>query len=789
MIAKRWKGGIYAHFALLFPLFICFDVSDVEACVLCENIDRTAALSPIPGYEFITDCGSLQDLLPYAIDPGSSSCGELQRMGTMCGCQSMLAPGVKPCTLCDMDNAALDMAVRLKAEDVQPYSTGLALLVDQITPTCQMVQAYLDSIPANTQECSSFTDELLAGQCGCASNVTKDDDEEVELCQICSGKNDVFAVPERDVTGLVKMLGADIFFPTSDNITCSNVYDTLSSKPANHLLCQREAKGFFQGVCECPWTSQERQCAETLHCNVDSFTPDLRLDYLPEQIGYPFTPTCQELLWAYQGVSEDTFDCFAASGFVHVCGCGIRKYLGATTEVQQAALAWTLRMAGLLSAIGSSLILWDVFVVSKKRNRNRRLTMLHQLVCGMSIFDVFSSIGNIFSTLPILDYRYFESASTPFPTGVYGAKGNAATCTAQGFFLQLGYTSAFYNLVLTVYYVLVIKKGMRETQLQRLKYWFHVPTLLAGFGLAFAGIPYYDNIFLFCHIPPAVEQSSWWTSEEGAESLSLSTEDSNDFLTVFSIVPISIVFVVGGFNMIVIYHHVSKQDRTANRWRMGNRLAHNSPDAPTSGQSSSSWSKLPRPRKKSGDVAPSNRLSKEVWWQAVFYMGSFLMAWPIYFYGTLNTLDEWENFPFWIACSAMFPLQGFWNAIVYFRPRLFAYFRAKVRERIPIPRNSERTPTSNLGKASTSASGGNIGTDNFESNVGGQGTPNELHQDEKRQASAVREADGQSSSSVTDKEGQSSAVRKNERLPSYFSRIDMVGSAMSSSKMESIHET
>eukprot|EP00980_Cylindrotheca_fusiformis_P015619 scaffold4481_cov121-Cylindrotheca_fusiformis.AAC.15 len=683
----------------------------MESCAL--YIDRTAVLSPIPGYEFITDCGSLQDLLSFVIPPESSSCAELQRMGTMCGCQSMLAPGEEPCTLCDMNNATLDMPVRLKAEDVEPYSSGLALLVDQITPTCQMVQAYLSSIPANTQQCSSFVSELLVGRCGCPGNATKDD-EEVELCQVCPGKNDVFTVPERDVTEVVTMLGADILFPNSSNITCSNLYDSLSSKPANHLLCQDQVMSFFQGMCECPWTRQQRQCSEVVNCNLDSFKPDLRLDYLPEAIGRKLKP---------HFFPQDTLECFGAAQFVHACGCGVRPYLGTTTKGQQAALAWTLRTAGLFSAIGSSLILWDVFVATKKRNRNRRLTMLHQLVCGLSVFDVFSSIGIIFSTLPIPQYRYYDSTSTRMPTNVYGAKGNSATCAAQGFFLQLGYTSAFYNLVLSVYYVLVIKKGMRETQLQRLKYWFHVPTLLAGFGLAFAGIPFYDNIFLFCHIPPAVKLSSFWTSR--VESLSLSGAKSNDLLTVFSVVPISIVFFVGGVNMIIIYLHVRKQDRAANRWRMGHRLAQNSADVPASQQSSSSWSKFPRRRTKPRQVAPTNRLSNEVWWQAVFFMASFLMAWPIYYYAGFNALGEWDDFSFWVACCAMYPLQGFWNAIVYFRPRLFEYFRKQERGRIPISKESSYDGV----VPSKNASSGNAGTKNSETNSGSPGTQNELQQD------------------------------------------------------------
>eukprot|EP00980_Cylindrotheca_fusiformis_P031116 scaffold25830_cov162-Cylindrotheca_fusiformis.AAC.17 len=747
MAAKRCKAGPHTSFLLLVQWLICYNVHEAEACVLCEEIDRAAALSPIPGYDFITDCGSLQDLLPLVISPESSSCDELQRMGTMCGCQSTLDSGEEPCTLCDMDNATLAMPIRLKGEDVEPYSSGLALLVNQITPTCQMVQAYLSSIPANSQECLSLAGELLVGDCGCPGNATEDVGE-VDLCQVCSGSNDVFAVPERDVTGVVTVLGADIMFPKSDNITCSDLYENLSSKPANHILCKNQVKVFFQGVCECPWTHRERQCAEAVNCNLDSFKPDFSLGFLTEAFGYPFTPTCQEMLWLMQGVGEDASECFGVTQFSYVCGCGVRPYLGATTEGQQAALAWILRMTGMLSALGSSLILWDVFVFSKKNNRNTRLTMLHQLVCGMSLFDVFSSIGNMFSTLPIPEYQYFELSSTSIPTGVYGARGNSGTCTAQGFFLQLGYTSAFYNLALSVYYVLVIKKGMRETQLQRLKYWFHVPTLLIGFGLAFAGIPYYENIFLVCHIPPAVEISRWGTS--GVES-SLTNAESNNLLTIFSIVPISIVFIVGGVNMITIYLHVRKQDGAANRWRMGHRLAQHSAEAPPAGPSSSSWTNFFGPKRQSREVDPSNRLSNEVWWQAVFYMGSFLMAWPIYYYAGFNTLDLWENFSFWVVCSSMYPLQGFWNATVYFRPRLFGYFRKQTRGR-----NSRSKPKNHEGvRASTVAPGRNARTENEESNSVGQRAPNELQQDQ---------------------DGNSSV--EEERLPAGGSRCDMTGQCL-----------
>lgn len=62
-------------------------------------------------------------------------------------------------------------------------------------------------------------------------------------------------------------------------------------------------------------------------------------------------------------------------------------------------------------------------------------------------------------------------------------------------------TGIFYNLALSVYYVLVINYGFRESDIKKLRAWFHLPSL-AGLALAFAGIPYYDNFLWLCHIPP-----------------------------------------------------------------------------------------------------------------------------------------------------------------------------------------------------------------------------------------------------------------------------------------------
>eukprot|EP00526_Cylindrotheca_closterium_P005229 CAMPEP_0113621150 /NCGR_PEP_ID=MMETSP0017_2-20120614/10800_1 /TAXON_ID=2856 /ORGANISM="Cylindrotheca closterium" /LENGTH=631 /DNA_ID=CAMNT_0000530873 /DNA_START=174 /DNA_END=2069 /DNA_ORIENTATION=+ /assembly_acc=CAM_ASM_000147 len=617
------------------------------------------------------------------------------------------------------------MSVVLEEEDVKEYSLGLARLMKQFTPTCQMLQAYLNSIEAETEECSNLVNDLLPGQCGCGSNSTTSLGD-LELCQICEGEGDVFRAPERDITAVIEGLGLDIVFPShntsKDNITCGELQDTLSNQPERSLICQRRFLSFFRGMCDCPWKDKKgrRSCAETLNCDSAAFTPDRKLDFVVEEFQYPFAPTCQEIAWVMEGFDEEANSCLAASQFAFVCGCGIRPYLGATTTTEQAVLAWVPRVSGLLSAIGSILIIRDVlFRTRTGRSANRNygsifngdLTILQQLVVGMSVFDLCSSGANIVSTLAIPRYQYFDAPGA-IPTGVYGAMGNDGTCTAQGFFLQLGYTSALYNLALTVYYFMVIKKGMRESQIRPYRFWFHLPVLLMGIGLAFAAIPYYENIFFVCHVPPAVNLGGWGVN---GEEQSITIASSNNLLTIFTVVPIAMVFVLGSANMIMIFLHVQKQDRTADKWRMGNRLANNSAEISESHSGSkffSGWWKKARVPKER-----TNQISREVWWQAVFYMGSFLLTWPIYFFANFNVLEKWDNYAFWVACIILFPLQGFWNCLVYFRPQLFRYFRKRNQQQ-----QSQTESEQNSRKSSQSGNGtSNVGatTVSAEENGGG----------------------------------------------------------------------
>jgi len=84
--------------------------------------------------------------------------------------------------------------------------------------------------------------------------------------------------------------------------------------------------------------------------------------------------------------------------------------------------------------------------------KNSKLTLTSddsQIMLGMSIFDVVGAFAWALSTAPIPMYNRYGD-----PTYVYGAIGNNTTCKLQGFMIQLSFTSIFYNIALSIYYLL-----------------------------------------------------------------------------------------------------------------------------------------------------------------------------------------------------------------------------------------------------------------------------------------------------------------------------------------------
>jgi hypothetical protein len=125
--------------------------------------------------------------------------------------------------------------------------------------------------------------------------------------------------------------------------------------------------------------------------------------------------------------------------------------------------------------MGSAYIIRDV-VITQRQTRGS-ISVYFELMLCMSLLDICGSIAWVFSTLPVPTTNVYGEQTT-----VYGAKGTDATCTMQGFLVQIGFSGIFYNLALSVYYLLTIQYGWREDKLRRALPYFRFNFIL-GVGL------------------------------------------------------------------------------------------------------------------------------------------------------------------------------------------------------------------------------------------------------------------------------------------------------------------
>jgi len=278
------------------------------------------------------------------------------------------------------------------------------------------------------------------------------------------------------------------------------------------------------------------------------------------------------------------------------------------------------RISGTLSMIGSACIVMEVL-----RNKQKRSKVYHRLLLGMSCVDFIFSSSLAVSTLPI-----------PADSGVYGAKGNDATCTLQGFWVQFGLTETIYNTVLAYYFMRVIRYSKTESQMKKVEIYFHLIPLLYGFFNCFLalGLDLYRNASLWC----------WMTT------------DPQVFRWVLFYGPLWFLIF---FPMVVFYYLTWKKVRDLEK-----KTAKYSFD---SRGSRSTTNEMDRDRKKL-------RYSTRIAHQAYFYFGAFIISWiwsTAFRLGQLFTGNS--NYFLLLMTSFFVPLQGFLNYFVYMRPRYLQY--------------------------------------------------------------------------------------------------------------------
>ncbi|CAB9527609.1 expressed unknown protein [Seminavis robusta] len=303
-------------------------------------------------------------------------------------------------------------------------------------------------------------------------------------------------------------------------------------------------------------------------------------------------------------------------------------YLGATTDAEKMALIWVSRASAILSFLGASFVLFDSLSDGKARE-----TVYHQLLIGMAIMDLVTAVSWCFATIPI-DTTFSGTDH------ILGAMGNEASCKAQGFFIQLGFTSVYYNVSLALYYVLVIARDWKEFHLKKIRLYLHAVPCTVGLGLALGALGSYNFMGYACHLLPHPEGS-------------LGT------VMLFVIIPLGFSVVAITASMLVVYGTVRSRAGASRKWSFG--------------------------------VGSASKLEQAVFWQCLFYAMAFYITWPIMFAVYLGSVGVDGPLGLSLTIAFVAPLSGFTNFLVYIRPKIVA-------------RRKKRAPRQSIESASSSPS-------------------------------------------------------------------------------------
>jgi len=267
---------------------------------------------------------------------------------------------------------------------------------------------------------------------------------------------------------------------------------------------------------------------------------------------------------------------------------------------------WLSRCTGSLSILGSSAIIYIILSV-----RTRKLAKpKNRFMLMMSVFDVLQSTAIVVAT-----------AAIPRGSGLYGAMGNQATCTAQSIFMGLGLSVPLYNSSLNLFYLLTIRYNMTAARFSaKLEPLLHAFSILIPLSSAvtFTALGYAKPAATTCLYPGEISPRIGFTV----------------------IIVISFLFCI--FSMGSICWSVMRQANRISRYKYGTTQTNR------------------------GTILEKEEMIK----QALLYSLAFLLT---FIFPTIQAAilmgKPGTAVPLLDSLSATFyPLQGFYNFVFYVRP-------------------------------------------------------------------------------------------------------------------------
>ena len=276
----------------------------------------------------------------------------------------------------------------------------------------------------------------------------------------------------------------------------------------------------------------------------------------------------------------------------------------------------------MMSILGSSFIIYEVL-----KNPKKRVMAYHLQMLALSIADF------LYSTVWII-YNW------PAP--------DSGWCTARGFLgLLTGTPEAMLSVGVCVYYLFFIYFEWSEEKILRYQ------RVLIIFPIIWGLISAIPPLAMGMINPNPVTGWCWLEPAPAGCTESECTPDEYYyylFAFVFVFVPRWISYGVAVISMCFVYYKVSKDEREQG------------------GQAPAGWLWFVQPEE--GRDTSKNKRSRRMARQAFLYLLNFFLA----YVGTtarsvVEAFDGTVPFGLWCFMYIFLPWQGFWNAIIYIRPR------------------------------------------------------------------------------------------------------------------------
>ena len=315
---------------------------------------------------------------------------------------------------------------------------------------------------------------------------------------------------------------------------------------------------------------------------------------------------------------------------------------GMYSQAQLKILFWVSYPPLLLTCFGSATILYIIIFKEWRKpesaTSNNPQRTYNRIMIGLSTSDLTAGVGGL----------VFKNWTVPAESGLaYGAVGNTLTCSINGFFTNFLIGSMLYTACLAVYFVLKVRFEVHENVIS--KYYepfFHaipiVVTLTSGVvGIFLEAFNPFDELAGFCWIsdyPPGCSRPH----RDDLECLR--GQDSYVLAKMLASGTIAITLLTIITCMVLIVAHVWTTEKRMQRFNHAGISIH------------------------------STKVTQETAIQALLYIGFFFLSTVGLIVIQLSPKQESREtasyyFPLSLVTEILSPMQGFFNAIIYIRPR------------------------------------------------------------------------------------------------------------------------